>query len=432
MQVARAFSTSGPSDTAKYVLARHDLLDDEDEGEGERIRQISTSAKDVDIAGLGAPLDDNGTEKEDARTLGIVFALMVVVGLGNKVLNKEMTIPMHNYPNFLNLLTTFVFIPVCFFYIIPAVRWGYIPAEQLTFDKKKSFFVMGGLDGIAGILQTFSATYLDGPLLILLGQAAIPVSMVLSKLLLKAKYSGFQYLGAAIVVGGLFIVLSPTLSGSGGSLLWAAMMIVSCIPMALSSVYKEIALGETELDPVYLNGWIAAFQFGFALLFCVPASLATSPPVPIPDLPENLWNGMRCYIGIDSLTCPEGSSSDCVPDNCSSSPLYVNLYLLFNQAYNLLIILILKYGSANLLFLALTLQVPLGNAAFTLPFLPGHKPLQFTDIIGLVVICVGLICYRFSAQILALVGVGKGQGIDGVDHKPLLSSVQQTSDEDRI
>jgi hypothetical protein len=202
--------------------------------------------------------------------------------------------------------------------------------------------------------------------------------------------------------------------------------------MALSSVYKEIALGETELDPVYLNGWIAAFQFGFALLFCVPASLATSPPVPIPDLPENLWNGMRCYIGIDSLTCPEGSSSDCVPDNCSSSPLYVNLYLLFNQAYNLLIILILKYGSANLLFLALTLQVPLGNAAFTLPFLPGHKPLQFTDIIGLVVICVGLICYRFSAQILALVGVGKGQGIDGVDHKPLLSSVQQTSDEDRI
>jgi hypothetical protein len=27
---------------------------------------------------------------------------MVIVGLGNKVLNKEMTIPMHNYPNFLN------------------------------------------------------------------------------------------------------------------------------------------------------------------------------------------------------------------------------------------------------------------------------------------------------------------------------------------
>ena len=43
-------------------------------------------------------------------------------------------------------------------------------------------------------------------------------------------------------------------------LLWALVMIFSCVPMTLSSVYKEKALGETELDPIYLNGWIAVFQ----------------------------------------------------------------------------------------------------------------------------------------------------------------------------
>ena len=49
------------------------------------------------------------------------------------------------------------------------------------------------------------------------------------------------------------------------------MMIVSTIPMALSSVYKEIALGETQLDPIFLNGWICVFQFIFSIVLCVPA-----------------------------------------------------------------------------------------------------------------------------------------------------------------
>jgi hypothetical protein len=77
----------------------------------------------------------------------------------------------------------------------------------------------------------------------------------------------------------------------------------------------------------------------------------------------------------------------------------VNIYLVFNQFYNLLIILILKYGSANLLYLALTLMVPLGNVAFTLPFIPQNAPLQPTDIVGLIVICLGLGTYRFAAKI---------------------------------
>jgi len=102
------------------------------------------------------------------------------------------------------------------------------------------------------------------------------------------------------------------------------------------------------------------------------------------------------------------------------------------QVYNLLIILIIKYGSANLLFLALTIMLPLGNCAFTLNFVPGHKPLQITDIIGLVVICAGLVCYRFAATILQMINGKNKANMDSliIDRKPLLSSVQ--NDEDRI
>ena len=101
---------------------------------------------------------------------------------------------------------------------------------------------------MASIIQIFSATYLPGPLVILLSQAAIPVSMVISKYLLKATYNKYQYVGALVVAGGIIVVLAPTISG-GGSILWSIMMMVSTIPMALSNVYKEIALGETEIDP---------------------------------------------------------------------------------------------------------------------------------------------------------------------------------------
>jgi hypothetical protein len=46
-------------------------------------------------------------------------------------------------------------------------RNGGIPKEQLALPYKP-FAVMGGLDAIAGIMQVFAATYLPGPLLILL------------------------------------------------------------------------------------------------------------------------------------------------------------------------------------------------------------------------------------------------------------------------
>lgn len=59
----------------------------------------------------------------------------------------------------------------------------------------------------------------------------------------------------------------------------------------------------------------------------------------------------------------------------------------------------LKYGSSNLLYLALTLMVPLGNVTFTLPFIPERQTLQVTDIVGLIVICSGLGCYRFAAKL---------------------------------
>lgn len=387
--------------------------------EGNQRRHSSIDSKNIDMLreeDVGSVVDEAAPEdgKDNTKMLVVSFVMMIFVGLGNKVFQKLMTIPMHNYPNFLNLMTTFVYIPVSFAYIIPMIRRGVIDEEQVNMSKRP-FFVMGGLDAVAGIMQVFAATYLDGPLLILLSQAAIPMSMLISSYLLKARYSVMQYLGAAVVAGGIACVLAPSISGDG-NVLWSIIMIVSTIPMALSSVYKEIALGDQELDPIYLNGWIAVFQFLFSLILCVPASLTSEPPVPVSELPDNILDGLFCYGAKDSVTCPDNmdDGDQCVPDNCQMSPLFVTLYLAFNIGYNILIILIIKFGSASLLFMALTVMVPLGNIAFTLDFVPQHKPLSPYDIIGLVIICSGLGCYRFANSIIKSRCGGVLCGIDVV------------------
>ncbi|KAJ0403829.1 hypothetical protein ATCC90586_000495 [Pythium insidiosum] len=252
---------------------------------------------------------------------------------------KLQTIPMRNYPLFLNLLTTFVYIPISFAYIIPMIKYG----SAITLDQrsvpKKTFAVMGALDSMAGILQVFAATYLGGSLIILLGQAAIPVSMVISSALLKTRYTIYQYVGAIVVTVGLVVVLGP--------------------------------------------------GFLIALPLTIPAATIGDPPVSPDHIMQNLYDGLKCYMGQNSIT--EGAHKD----DCERATVFVTAYLLFNVAYNLLIILILKFGSANILWLAMTIMVPLGNVAFTFPFMPEHQPLHTKDIVGLVFIMAGLFVYRF-------------------------------------
>mmetsp|Transcript_36313 Transcript_36313/g.108933 ORF Transcript_36313/g.108933 Transcript_36313/m.108933 type:complete len:426 (-) Transcript_36313:47-1324(-) len=393
---------------------------------------------------------------------------------------------MYNYPNFLNLFLTFAYIPLSFLYILPVSYLGLL-GNAIAPDQwdvpKRTFAIMGALDSLAGILQTFAAVYLPGPLLVLLPQAAIPVSMALSGRLLGEKYGGLQYAGAAVVLMGIGAVLEPLVTGrhapsyvceafdddqyctlcdaevtrtgclshhlsgeddpgagvdataflglfgngtdddggsgdedddslcqwlpyspsssSGGSssiLAWSLVMILSCVPMTLSSIYKETALGEQDLDPIFLNGWVALFQFLFSLILAVPAGMASSPPVYPSELPRNLIDGFKCYVGEGSIF------GGCHPDDLceTSAPLLVNSYLALNVCYNVLIVCILKFGSSNLLYMAMTVMVPIGNLAFALPFFPGGgTPMHLSDAAGLTVIVMGLATYRFGGDMLS-------------------------------
>jgi hypothetical protein len=263
-------------------------------------------------------------------------------------------------------------------------------------------------------MQTFAVNFIsNASTIVLVQQSAIPISMLISKITLQARYTYSQYLGAAIVLLGIVVVLVPNFiqapaaavspdaaaaaaaaAASGGSnlvqLLWILVLVLSCVPMCLSSVYKEKALGEMEIDVVYLNGWVAFFQFLFAIPLCIPSAMVIS--ISPSGILPNLLGGLKCWFGINSLET----------DDCSMAPLFVSTYLCFNIVYNILIVVILKHGSANILWMASTVIVPLSNVAFSLDFMPGHKPLKSMDIVGLFVIMLGLVFYRFTPQLLSV------------------------------
>lgn len=68
--------------------------------------------------------------------------------------------------------------------------------------------------------------------------------------------------------------------------------------MCLSSVYKEKTLGDDDMDVIYLNGWVAVFQFMASLLFAVPSAYAMGLPINVSR------NPMATNCGCYDTYCP--------------------------------------------------------------------------------------------------------------------------------
>lgn len=156
----------------------------------------------------------------------------------------------------------------------------------------------------------------------------------------------------------------------------------------------------------------AVYQFIISFPLLIPTGFASG--VAPADLPSNLLAGLKCYVGINTVV---GGAH---PDDCSLGPIFVNVYILFNLAYNVLIILLIKYGSSNILWLCITLQVPIANLAFALPFMPNSTPVTWEDGVGLLVIMAGLIVYRFYTPLSKLLARMCGRSSGGSGHAALL------------
>lgn len=292
----------------------------------------------------------------------------------------------------MNILGTSAYLPFSLLWVVPVFLKHGRSALEATPVPQKAWMIMGALDSLAGIMQTLSTNKIaSGALIVLLLQSAIPMSMLISRYFLKTTYSRLQYLGAVFVILGLVVVIAPSFSDMSGAgkdtAIFSFVLIASCIPMTLSSVYKELNLGDADIDPIYFNLMIAFYQLLFGLPLLVPSAFADG--LNMETLGPNLKNGFKCFTGVDPT--PE--------DNCAKAPLFAMLYIGVNLIYNILIILILKFGSSNVLWLSLVAAVPIQNFIFAIPGVPSYKPLTGFVIAGLPIIMFGLVTYRFHSAV---------------------------------
>jgi len=158
----------------------------------------------------------------------------------------------------------------------------------------------------------------------------------------------------------------------------------------MSTIYKQVALQTAStMDPIVISGWVSLFQFMCGLVLVVPSGLLSSPRVHPIDLRSNWQDGIGClFAQVNSI------DTGCHPDDCSRAALWVHLSLLNSAVYALSMLFVLKYGSCDLMYLGLTLVVPLGHLAFDIH--SSFSGLRVYDIAGLVTLVAGLVLYRFG------------------------------------
>ena len=349
----------------------------------------------------------------------VLLCFLILFGLGNNLFGIFQTEPMYNYPLFLGTWTLFIYLFFCSIYVYPMMYLGHMSNDSYTVPKKK-FLIMGLLDAISLILMGFATNYIVKKSLVpILQQSTIPFSMMFSRILTNTQFKKHNYVGASVIVLGLLTVLLPEVltektesSNSFKIIIWSIVLIVSRIPSVLSSVYKEVALQSSSVDPMYLNMWIANFQIIISLFLLIPSSYITgSMPSKIPLV---LKQGFLCSFGINSIkdishdsleiydeSFFNSNGTDLTPphiDSCSMSPLYINMFIFFNFIFNIFLAKTLKKEGSGVFWIALTIIVPLSQIILWIPGVPGHVRASVFDILGFFLVLFGLFTYKYSVD----------------------------------
>lgn len=334
---------------------------------------------------------------------------LIIIGSTNRVMFRIMLQYMNNYLYSVNLISTLVYLPIFWPLVWGLMFYGTIDRKMRSFPLYK-FAVMGFLDSTAGFMMVFGGSQVSGPLQQLLMQAVIPFIIFFSwfaslyfwyfifrKLLIEAEYRVGHIIGASIIVCGLILALVPSFTGgdnSGSSAFGVTMFFLANIPNAISGVYKEIAFkGDVDLDVNYVNAWVSTWQFAWSLVFMpiVAVLPAEYGGVPFSDIPSNLLGFCKCFVGINTQA----------DDDCKLAGLFTVGYLMANIVYNIVILAIIKYISAVLLYVASAVIMPVANFAFAIKWImPSavYVALTYWNIGGLVVILFGLFVYRIAGM----------------------------------
>lgn len=327
----------------------------------------------------------------------LYFFLLVLFGIANSVTGRYNQMKFgSNYAWFNNQFTTLTYCVLA--QIITSYKYFFtndITDEMKAFPVWK-FFLFGVFDGLAGFLFSIGAPNTPATLQNIINQTIIPMTMVASFIVLRARYGLGKIGGAGIILAGAFVALIPLFTSNKNSdnppALWYAILIYvsNNVPQALSNVTKELAFGQVVLDVYYMGSWVAWFQLGVSLSLLPVTMLPGFGGISASDIPDQIQNGYFCLLGWNTLP----------GDSCEYNYLFTGMYVLVNFGYNIFILLVTKHASATLFTLAFALRLPLTQVVYTLHFIM----FQFTEdfnwetIVSLVVVLLGFAIYSAASS----------------------------------
>jgi drug/metabolite transporter (DMT)-like permease len=252
------------------------------------------------------------------------------------------------------------------------------------------FMTMGFLDSVGGFLAAMGANQTSGSMQQLLNQTLIPITMLLSWLVLGKKSSGMQLIGAVLIFLGAWVVLIPSTDSSSSQSSYALisnmLYFLSNVPIAMSIIYKEMGFRNVQVHVMYMTQWVSIYQllWGFVLgIFQLIPGVGSSEGSSLSEINSSFWSGVTCYLQLD--------------EECSSKYTFFLLsgYCVINFIFNVLGLYLVKHDGAVLSTITNALLLPLTVLTFNLSWLgPYQEEYNPLTIVGLGIVMVGFVTWR--------------------------------------
>eukprot|EP01102_Stenamoeba_stenopodia_P001506 TRINITY_DN11300_c0_g1_i1.p1 TRINITY_DN11300_c0_g1~~TRINITY_DN11300_c0_g1_i1.p1 ORF type:complete len:501 (-),score=84.12 TRINITY_DN11300_c0_g1_i1:64-1566(-) len=361
--------------------------------EGKRLMSdddLSSSKSDIHVdQGLRRFLSRDGwaqwvqeMRKPKSLLLGVYLLGLVICGALQNVFLVSMSDAVQDFPYslliFPILASAGIFFPIVWY----RQATGLLSEEGSSWRAKGKILLMGLFDQTADFLVIYGSTVTNPTLVSMYTQLNIPATIGASFIFLGARYRLSHYMGAALVIGGVALVtFAPAESSSDGSagsvtgsipagsgegpppfshgqLLYGHLLfVVQCIPAALAAVVKEWCLAGEGMDIYYINAWESLFQV-FLGIIMIPLVLYVPDPANaaiLPDLsglPDYFKNATLCI----AAKLPVADYPPCsVPAPAWSMIL---AFVGFDVVFNIFLLLLVKNGSATLMWLGIALSIP--------------------------------------------------------------------------
>jgi len=333
----------------------------------------------------------------------VAASVAVVVGLGvlNRLLYKMALVPMGSYAFFLSQLQCFGYVLVYFSFLFARYRAGIVTKEMLNCPKLP-FVAVGFLEASCQLIQMLTAVRLPGALLPLLTQSSIIWNLLLSTLIVGQRYTAKQIGAAMVVMAGVILAGLPPKGLPGGTIeavrpidvtiFTLSMALISLAVILKEKIFKDAKarMGGKDLDVFVVNSTGSAFQALFVFL-ALPI-LTKLKGLSLAQLPDYLTEGFRVLVG----RAADGGA----PETFTGAPLLPFLYVAVNLCFNISALYLLRGAGSVVVSLAISSILPLTVLSFSypLPFLGNPAPLGPMFGIGFVVLMLGMWAFNTAPK----------------------------------